>query len=70
MMITPTVGAVCLRGHDWQHLKGTDIGFDARGNEMTSSGALNHQMLFSSLYIESQAKDDLVNDILIRACDP
>jgi hypothetical protein len=61
------VGAVCLRCHDWQHLKATYIGFDTRGNQTAGSGAFNHETHFFS-FIELQAKDDLVNDVLIGAC--
>ena len=68
-MITPAVCAVCLRRHDWQHLKAAYIGFDTRGNQTAGSGAFNHQAHFPPC-IELQAKDDLVNDVLIGSCDP
>jgi len=69
-MITSAVCAVCLRRHDWQHLKATYIGFDTRGNETAGSRAFNHQKHFFILIPNYRANDYLVNDVLIGSCDP
>ena len=68
-MKSPTIWTVRLRRYDCQHLKATFIGIDARGYETAGSGAFNHQTHIFLPILESQAKDELVNDALIRACD-
>ena len=68
-MKPPAIWTVRLRRYDWQHLKATFIGIDARRYETAGSGAFNHQTHVFLPISESQAKDELVNDALIRACD-